>query len=116
MSELFPVPDSVAKAAHIDKAGYQEMYQRSVDDPEAFWAEQAKRLEWMTLPTKIKNVDYADNVRIRWYETFRPTASIATSEPAAIRPPSFGKVTIRIKMQTSPTRNCMRRSAGSPMS
>jgi len=60
MSELFPVAEAVAKAAHVDNDGYLEMYQRSVADPEGFWAEQAKRLEWMTFPTKIKDVDYAD--------------------------------------------------------
>jgi len=68
MSELFPVPETMAKAAHVDNARYLEMYQRSVDDPEAFWAEQAKRLDWDQFPTKIKNVDFADNARIRWYE------------------------------------------------
>ena len=68
MSELFPVPEAVAKASHADNDRYLEMYQRSIDEPEAFWAEQAKRLDWVTFPTKIKDVDYADNARIRWYE------------------------------------------------
>jgi len=65
---LFPVPEAIAKAAHADDAKYQAMYRQSVDDPEAFWAEQAKRLDWSTFPTKIKDVDFADKARIRWYE------------------------------------------------
>jgi acetyl-CoA synthetase len=44
------------------------MYQRSVEDSEGFWADEAKRLDWVTFPTKIKDVDFADNARIRWYE------------------------------------------------
>ncbi|MEM7023624.1 MAG: acetate--CoA ligase, partial [Pseudomonadota bacterium] len=67
-NELFPVPDSFAWSAHCDEAGYREMYARSVDEPEAFWAEHARRVHWITPPTKIKNVDYADRARIRWYE------------------------------------------------
>ena len=39
--EVFPVPAEVAKAAHCDEAAYQEMYRRSIDDPEGFWGEQA---------------------------------------------------------------------------
>ena len=34
MSTLFPVPDAIAAAAHVDAAGYTQMYDRSVADPE----------------------------------------------------------------------------------
>jgi acetyl-CoA synthetase len=44
------------------------MYQRSLDDPDGFWREQAERLDWVTFPTRIKNVDFQDNARIRWFE------------------------------------------------
>ena len=65
---VIPVPEEWAENAWIDEAGYFEMYRRSVDEPEAFWAEQAKRLHWIKPPTRIKNVDYTGDVRIRWYE------------------------------------------------
>ncbi len=65
---VIPVPEEWAENAWIDESGYFAMYQRSVDDPEGFWAEQAKRLHWIKPPTKIKNVDYTGDVRIRWYE------------------------------------------------
>jgi acetyl-CoA synthetase len=67
-TSIFPVPEAIRAKAHCDDARYQEMYQRSVEDPEGFWAEQAKRLDWDTFPSRIKDVDYADNARIRWYE------------------------------------------------
>ena len=66
--ELFPVPESFASGTHADNDTYLEMYQRSVDDPEAFWAEQGKRIDWFTPYTKIKDVSYdADDLHVKWY-------------------------------------------------
>jgi acetyl-CoA synthetase len=67
-AEVFPVPESVARASHCDNAKYLEMYQRSLDDPDGFWREQAERLDWIKFPTRIEDVDFNDNARIRWYE------------------------------------------------
>ena len=47
-----------AANTHVDLAKYDEMYDVSIADPTAFWAEQAARIDWMTFPTKIKNVNY----------------------------------------------------------
>ena len=50
-------------------AKYQEMYQRSVDDPNGFWGEVGKRLDWIKPYTKVKNTSFAPgNVSIKWYE------------------------------------------------
>jgi acetyl-CoA synthetase len=66
--ELFPVPASVAQAAHVDRAAYEEMYRRSVEDPEGFWGEHGKRIDWFKPYTKVKDVSYAkDDLHIRWY-------------------------------------------------
>ena len=67
-AEVFPVPEAIAGASHCDNAKYLEMYRRSIENPDGFWREQAKRLEWIKFPTKIKNADFNDNVRIRWFE------------------------------------------------
>ena len=65
---LFPVPEEVAKNAFIDNDKYLKMYQRSVDDPEGFWEEQGKRINWIKPYTKVKDVSYAyDDVHIKWY-------------------------------------------------
>ncbi len=67
-NELFPVPEAVAKDAWADNAKYKEMYQRSVDDPAAFWAEQGKRIDWFKPYTKIKDTSYdPHDVHIRWF-------------------------------------------------
>src|SRR4051812_39788219 len=63
----FPVPEDVAKRAWVDAAQYEAAYQRSVADPEGFWAEQGKRIDWIKPFTKVKDVDYTGDVRIRWY-------------------------------------------------
>src|SRR5690242_9100562 len=70
MSEkLYDVPAEWAKRALIDQAKYKEMYARSISDPSAFWAEQARRLDWMKAPTKIENWSFAPgNISIKWFE------------------------------------------------
>jgi acetyl-CoA synthetase len=65
---LFPVPDALAQAAWIDEPAYFRLYQRSLADPEGFWAEEAKRLHWMRPFTKVKNTSFTGDVRIRWFE------------------------------------------------
>ncbi|MEL0105658.1 MAG: acetate--CoA ligase [Rhodospirillaceae bacterium] len=69
MSEdnVFPVPADVAKNALVNNDQYQEMYQRSIEDPEGFWAEHGKRIDWIKPYTKIKDVDYNKPVHIKWY-------------------------------------------------
>ncbi|MBT8108968.1 MAG: acetate--CoA ligase [Gammaproteobacteria bacterium] len=67
-TQVYPVPEAVKERALIDAAGYEAMYARSVEDNEAFWAEQAQRIDWMKPFTKIKDVSYAkDDVHIRWF-------------------------------------------------
>ena len=54
---------------HTTEAQYAERYARSVSDPDGFWAEHAKRLDWMRFPTKIKNTSFAyPDVSIKWFE------------------------------------------------
>ena len=55
--------------AHITKATYKVMYANSLRDPDAFWAEQGKRLDWITPFTKVKNTSFEHaKVSIKWYE------------------------------------------------
>jgi len=70
MSEkIYEVPAEWKKRAYLDDAKYREMYARSIKDPNGFWAEHAKRLDWIKAPTKIKNSSFAaDNVSIKWFE------------------------------------------------
>ncbi|MCZ4354701.1 acetate--CoA ligase [Roseovarius aestuarii] len=63
-----PSADFAAKA-HVDADRYTEMYQASISDPEGFWAEHGKRIDWMKPFTAVKNVSYQPgNVAIKWFE------------------------------------------------
>ncbi|PVM84382.1 acetate--CoA ligase [Caulobacter endophyticus] len=67
--QLFPVPEDWAGKAHIDAEGYEAAVARVESDPEGYWRDLAARLDWIKVPTKIKDVSYAkDDFRIRWYE------------------------------------------------
>src|SRR3954464_9151736 len=66
--DLYPVDPQWARGSHCDSAKYREMYQRSVEDPNGFWAEMAGRLDWSKKPTRIKNTSFTGDVAIRWYE------------------------------------------------
>ena len=71
MSEnrVFPVPEEWARKAWCDKARYQEMYRQSIENPEAFWGEHGKRIDWIKPYTRVKDVSYdKDDLHIRWYE------------------------------------------------
>ncbi len=60
---------SDGKTPHVDAAGYARMYDQSVSDPDAFWGEHGKRIDWMTPFTKVKNTSFAPgNIDIRWFE------------------------------------------------
>ena len=70
MSEIktYPVSAETARAAHADNDKYLEMYQRSVDDPEGFWGEQAKELvSWFKPWDRVMDVDY-HKAHIKWFE------------------------------------------------
>tara|TARA_R110002074_G_scaffold11968_6_gene44381 strand:- start:1720 stop:3681 length:1962 start_codon:yes stop_codon:yes gene_type:complete len=63
-----PSADFIAKA-HVDAAKYDAMYAASVTDPDAFWAEHGRRIDWIKPFTKVKNVSFDfGNVDINWFE------------------------------------------------
>lgn len=64
----FAPPTDIIKAAHITAESYQDLYAKSVKDPDAFWGEMAKRLDWVKAPTKVKNTNFNGDVAIKWFE------------------------------------------------
>jgi acetyl-CoA synthetase len=66
----FPPSPEVVRRAHLDAAQYDALYARSVRDPEAFWLEQARTLEWFTPPTVARTFDWntaARRVQTEWF-------------------------------------------------
>ena len=77
----------------IDKADtLRQMHHDIARDPDAFWLNQARRLDWESFPTRA-------NIWI----------------PVATTPPSFSKGTSRARGEPSLTANCIRKSVVSPM-
>jgi acetyl-CoA synthetase len=66
--QVFPVSEAIAKTAWIDNTKYLAWYKQSIENPEAFWAEQGKRIDWIKPFTKVKDVSFqAPNVHIKWF-------------------------------------------------
>lgn len=71
MSEavVHPVPEQWARNALIDAAGYADKYRRSVEDPDAFWREEARRIDWIRPFTRVKDTSFDEvSFGIRWFE------------------------------------------------
>jgi acetyl-CoA synthetase len=68
--KVYPVPPEFAAKSHIDQARYEEMYQRSVEDPAGFWAEQAEQfVTWSKPWNKVLDWSYdRNNLYIKWFE------------------------------------------------
>ena len=63
-----PVPKDFAAKANLSPTDYKAAYDRSIKDPEGFWGEQAKRLNWISAPTQIKDVSWnTDDLHVKWY-------------------------------------------------
>ena len=67
-TKTYPVDPGVAQHAHIDAAKYQQMYAQSIEDPDAFWGEMAKNLNWDKAFTQVKQTRFsADDTEIKWF-------------------------------------------------
>lgn len=68
LNKTYAPPKDFSKFAHVDSDRYLAMYQSSINDPETFWTEQARRLLWRHDFTRAKNTTFKDDVFIRWFE------------------------------------------------
>jgi acetyl-CoA synthetase len=63
-----PSPDFAAKA-HLDSSGYEAMYAASISDPDAFWAEHGRRIDWIKPYSTVSNVNFTPgDISIKWFE------------------------------------------------
>ena len=64
-----PIPSAIAERTLINPQQYQQYYQQSVQDPEAFWGEHGKIVDWIKPYTKVKNTSFdPGHISIRWFE------------------------------------------------
>ncbi|PJE78904.1 Acetyl-coenzyme A synthetase [invertebrate metagenome] len=66
--DIYPVKPHVKTSAHINNEQYQDMYQQSVLNPEGFWRQHGRCIDWITPYTKIRDVSFDEHhVSIRWF-------------------------------------------------
>ena len=67
-SRMFAPSGKFAEGAHIGSIEkYGQMYDRSISDPEGFWAELAEGFFWKTKWTKVREFDFTDTISIKYY-------------------------------------------------
>ena len=67
----FPPSEAVVARAHITAETYKQMYERSIKEPEAFWLEQAKTLQWIKPPTVARRYTWdtkGRQIKHTWFE------------------------------------------------
>ena len=68
MNEIYPVPEQFVKTARTNEQEYFDRYQQSVEHPDEFWAEAAKKLDWIKPFTQVKNTSFdKDHFKIEWF-------------------------------------------------
>src|SRR5215472_8861324 len=67
--KIYPVPAEWRQRAFISAAKYRELYARSLNDPDGFWGELGRRIDWFTPYTKVKNTSFDPHrLVIKWFE------------------------------------------------
>jgi len=67
--KVYPVSAEWSQRAFVNEAKYKDMYERSIKDPDGFWGEHGKRIDWIKPYSKVKNTSYdPKNVSIKWFE------------------------------------------------
>jgi acetyl-CoA synthetase len=67
-NKVFNVTDEWSKIGLVNKKGYEEKYNESINDNDAFWAKEGKRIDWIKPYTKIKDVTYGKSkTEIKWF-------------------------------------------------
>nr|MBC8377572.1 acetate--CoA ligase [Planctomycetota bacterium] len=74
--KIYDIKPEIAAQAHITAATYKTLYQRSIAEPEVFWAEQAELfLDWSKPWDKVMDCDF-NTGHIRWLEGGKLNVSV----------------------------------------
>ena len=72
----YPVFEHIKEKTHLDKSGYEELYEASIADPEAFWDSEArKNLEWIAQWDSVADCDF-DSAQISWFKGGKLNVSV----------------------------------------
>jgi len=68
MNQIYEVPAGFARTARVDAKRYAADYARSINDPNGFWGEIGRRIDWLKPYTQVRDVSFRlEDFRIRWY-------------------------------------------------
>lgn len=68
MPSSYPVPAEWAERAYVDAAAYDEKYRRSIEEPEAFWREEAARIDWIKPWSRLSNSSFNEtDFGVEWF-------------------------------------------------
>ena len=68
MNEIYPVLELFKKTARTTEEQYFERYQQSIEHPNEFWAEAARKLDWIKPFTQVKNINFdKDHYKVEWF-------------------------------------------------
>lgn len=66
-NHTYPVLAEFARDAYLNEAQYKVLYQRSIEDPQSFWGEQAEKfISWFSKWTSVRSGDFG-NVDVTWF-------------------------------------------------
>ncbi|MBS3744508.1 MAG: acetate--CoA ligase [Wenzhouxiangellaceae bacterium] len=69
LKDRYPVFESIARSAHVDAQRFEALTRKAGQDPESFWGDVGKRLDWIKPYSRVKDVSFAlDDLHIRWYD------------------------------------------------
>ncbi len=67
--EIFNPPANIVENTFVSAEQYEQMYERSIKDPDGFWGEQAMRLDWIKPFTRVKNTSFEfPDISVKWFE------------------------------------------------
>ncbi|OUY07799.1 acetate--CoA ligase [Acinetobacter populi] len=68
MKDIYPVPEKFAETARTTRPEYEARYRESIENPDAFWTEQARIVDWITPFSQVKNTSFdRENFKIEWF-------------------------------------------------
>ena len=74
--EIFHVKPALSASAHVNAARLGLMTNQALRDPDGFWLEQARRLDWVRAPTLAGGGDFTGEVRLSWFSDGVLNASV----------------------------------------
>ena len=68
-NKLFKPSDNSKKNALLNETNFNEMYQKSIEDPVSFWKEQGEAIDWINPYKNVMDVSFSiDDLHIKWYQ------------------------------------------------